>query len=496
MKKNLIVTLTLIVLLGFNVDSQTTITLQPGAADGEDALVHSLQVMADSNFGYSPQFPGNAATHNLDPFINRALVDFDLSSIPAGAIINSAYLSLYAWGVNTGLGWHITLSGSNECLLQRITSFWEEHKVTWNKQPTSTTVNQVDIPESTNPTQDYLNIDVTALVQDMIANPATSFGFLLKLKNESYYRRLNFCSSDHADSTKHPKIVITYTNTLAPDTCITLQPDAESGKDALVHSLSWLADSNLGSNPQFPGNAATWGGMPFINRSFLKFNMAWIPKGAVITSALLSLYAWGSNSGLGPHITLSGTNICWLERVVSPWDEDTVTWNNQPTSTTVNRVQLPESTSPNQDYLNINVTALVQDMIDNPTTSFGFMLKLDNESHWRRLNFCTSDHQDPTKFPKIEICYAIPTSVQEAITDEEKFNVYPNPAKDVISVELDNIMGEKYSIELINMQGKVMKRVITTKAMESIDVTNCSQGLLFIKVSGKNRSWSKKLIIN
>lgn len=46
----------------------------------------------------------------------------------------------------------------------------------------------------------------------MRQNPNTSFGLMLKLQTESTYRSIIMSSSDHADSTKWPKLVIDYTN--------------------------------------------------------------------------------------------------------------------------------------------------------------------------------------------------------------------------------------------------------------------------------------------
>ena len=66
------------------------------------------------------------------------------------------------------------------------------------------------LPESISDSEDYLDIDVTRLVQAMAAAPSSNFGFLIKLQDETDYRRLNFASSEHADPARHPKLVITY----------------------------------------------------------------------------------------------------------------------------------------------------------------------------------------------------------------------------------------------------------------------------------------------
>lgn len=193
-----------------------------------------------------------------------------------------------------------------------------------------------------------------------------------------------------------------------------LQPDPECGKDALLHGLISEKLVNYGNNAQFMSNAWTYGGTPGVVRSVVEFNLSSIPSGALIDSAYLSLYAWGLPTGSGPHSSLTGSNVAWLRRVVSPWSENTVTWNTQPSSTLINQVSVPASAAPSEDY-RISVTSLVQDMIINPSGSFGFMILLQTESYYRRLNFCSSDHSDSLKRPKLEVYYTSTVSPDNSV---------------------------------------------------------------------------------
>lgn len=189
--------------------AQETIVLQPGPDCGKDAFLHGLNSQSNTNFGDQAQFAAGSWTFQGIPGNIRAIVEFDLSTIPAGATITNATMKLTAYPLTAGFGQHSSLSGPNTSFLQRVTSSWSESTVTWNTQPSTTTLNEVAIPQSTGPTQDFV-IDVTTLVQDMLNDPAHSYGFMLRLQTEEYYRRLNFCSSDVADPSKHPKLVITY----------------------------------------------------------------------------------------------------------------------------------------------------------------------------------------------------------------------------------------------------------------------------------------------
>jgi hypothetical protein len=187
-----------------------TLTLQPDGTTGKDAYLHSIN--ASQNYGTIAEMNALAWTVSGSPVTTRGIIQFDLTTIPSGSVINSATLYLYHNPTSSNANaQHQSSSGSNEGVVKRIITSWDESTVTWNTQPNVTDVNQVTIPQSSSPTQDY-TLDVTALVQDMVNNPATSYGFQIRLVTESYYRSLIFASSDHTDPTNHPKLVVNYTD--------------------------------------------------------------------------------------------------------------------------------------------------------------------------------------------------------------------------------------------------------------------------------------------
>ncbi len=192
---------------------QHTLILQPDSLCGKDAILHGLESERNVNYGSNPQFLAASWTFQGIPGNVASIMEFDLSQLPADASIINAELYLYAWPYTTGSGQHSSLSYSNIGWLRRITSNWNESTVTWNTQPSNTTQNQLVVPESTDPNENYI-LNVTQLVQDMWNDPSNSFGFLLMEQIPDYYCRLNFCSSDFPDLNKHPKLVINYTSNL------------------------------------------------------------------------------------------------------------------------------------------------------------------------------------------------------------------------------------------------------------------------------------------
>jgi PKD domain-containing protein/concanavalin A-like lectin/glucanase superfamily protein/type IX secretion system substrate protein len=198
--------------ISVSVFGSAFLLLQPNAATGIDAFVDSYSTLANTNLGTFPEMNAMAWTSGGTPYLVRGFIRFDLSAIPANAVINQATLTLFNDPTSANgypVGQHSSLSGSNAGWLQRVTAAWNESTITWNNQPPVTTVNQVALPQSTNGFQDY-DINVTTSVQDMFINPGTNFGFMLRLQTESYYRSLIFASSDNPDSTNWPKLAISY----------------------------------------------------------------------------------------------------------------------------------------------------------------------------------------------------------------------------------------------------------------------------------------------
>ncbi len=186
-----------------------TVEFKPGV-EGMDAYISSYpnNNYTNRNFGDHPEFQASAWTAG-ESFVVRSLIKFNLESIPPSSSVKNAVLNLYSVDNTVNGPGHSTLSGSNAWKLQQVAAGWSESTVTWNTQPVITVTNSIDLPASMATIQDY-QIDVTAFVANMVKNPSTNHGLLLRLADETIYRRILFASSDHPDSSKHPKLVVTY----------------------------------------------------------------------------------------------------------------------------------------------------------------------------------------------------------------------------------------------------------------------------------------------
>ena len=411
------------------VMSQTNISFTIDSS-GQDAAIDDY--VTSNSHPNEIEYNTCAWTISGTPVIWRNVFKFDLSCIPPNAIIQTAELNLFYADTNSYSNTtHSSLTSSNESVLQRITSNWTENTVNWLNQPASTNIDEVILPQSTSPTQDYLNIDVKNIVQHMVNNPNDNFGFLLKLINESYYARLIFASGDNPIGSKHPKLNIKYS--IPVSDCILFRLD-QTGEDVAIDDYG--PGNNYPNEIEYNTCAWTISGTPVIWRNLFKFNLPCELAQATIQSAHLSLYyAAQNNYGNTTHSSLTSSNESVLQRVTNSWSENSATWITQPTVTTVDEVILPQSISGTQDYTNIDVTNMVRQMINNNNQNYGFSLKLTNENYYARLIFASGDNPDQGKHPLLEVCYTIATSVQE--TDVPfTISVFPNPFKDEVNISI------------------------------------------------------------
>lgn len=470
------------------LQAQTILVLKPDASKGKDAYIEDIR--NTQNWSDHTDIPAISTTNGGRPANARGLIEFDLSTIPADAIIHSAKLSLYSHESPKN-GTHTTRSGSNEAILRRVTSPWDENTVTWASQPSTTSVNEVTLPATQYDIQHFPDIDVTDLIRDMINNPQNSHGFMMKLKTEEYYRKMIFASSDHPDASLHPKLEIAYSEPSHIDSCVLLKPGALSGKDAYIehrrHTQNW------GDRYDLAAIATTFKGTPSNVRGLIEFDLGLIPDDAVIESALLSLYSHESTDN-GTHTTRSGSNETVLRRIIQPWNEDDVTWNTQPLNTPENEVYLKASRQDIQHYPNINVTELVKDMKDDPDNSFGFMLQLRTEEYYRKMIFASSDHADASLHPELEVCYAIPLRSSDE-GQNLNIDVYPNPTSDYVTIKCHEKSSAPASIEVWNLHGHLLKSIKNATQDHRIDFSDQPSGMYLLRIQIDDSFMIEKIVV-
>lgn len=197
----------------------TTLTLQPDATEGKDAPIENTS--PTSNFGTNTSL--GVGEHATLALIDRSLLQFDISAIPAGATINSATLSI----------WRFFDRSLNARTLRfyRLKRAWTEGGVTWNKYDgvsdwqtaggfgvndcEQTDIGSLAIGAGSNsgalPSDIQDDISLTAsAVQEWLDGDFANNGLLAKMDTENN-DLWAWRGSDYTTAANRPKLVIEYT---------------------------------------------------------------------------------------------------------------------------------------------------------------------------------------------------------------------------------------------------------------------------------------------
>lgn len=183
----------------------TTISIGVNDGNGGDTFVHDGPTQQNQNYSATPALNFYAWTNSGVPRIKRSFLRFDLSVIPAGSVVQAARLSLFH-NPDDALEGVDVHAGDNAWVIQRTVGAWDPTLVTWNSQPGVTTQDAVYMPATTSGTEDFVDIDVTALVQGMIA--AGESGFRLSLLTEQIARMIILSSGEDAIAARHPRLEV------------------------------------------------------------------------------------------------------------------------------------------------------------------------------------------------------------------------------------------------------------------------------------------------
>lgn len=299
-------------------------------------------------------------------------------------------------------------------------------------------------------------------------------------------------------SVKLVTIIIFLSVSCYSQTTIVLQPGPTLGKDASTNSRSYSVNVNSGTSPAFQARSWTWGGTPGSIRSFIQFDLSSIPDSSSIDSAFLTLTHNETTDVPNGHSSASGSNSAYLRRITSSWKETTITHSNQPTTAINNQVTLPISTSLLQDYT-INVTALVQDMVNDSANSYGFMMRLITEQHYRALIFASSDYPDSTRWPKLEVTYSPKNYLsQNNLSLNSLIKVFPNPTSEYVSIDFGTGKAGKFDIKLSNSYGQVVKVISGVSSRKiKLDLNELSNGVYNIQIEkdGKLSGYKKVIVL-
>jgi len=85
-------------------------------------------------------------------------------------------------------------------------------------------------------------------------------------------------------------------------------------------------------------------------------------------------------------------------------------------------------------------------------------------------------------------------SVNELIPNSS-INVYPNPAKNVVTIEFADPTTSKYKIKITDITGKIVYTDWISDQRMDVDIQNIAPGIYMVEIVGSDNMYQEKLII-
>lgn len=87
------------------------------------------------------------------------------------------------------------------------------------------------------------------------------------------------------------------------------------------------------------------------------------------------------------------------------------------------------------------------------------------------------------------------SSTYETNGDFAKFNVFPNPARDIVQLSVDKLNTQDASVNIISMDGRLIQRVMSENILQPIDISDLNDGVYLVQFMTDGMSYVKKLIV-
>jgi hypothetical protein len=417
-----------------------SIALQPTAA-GFDAYVEKSQ--PNTNYGNSTALIAlNYVTGNP---LYRALLKFDLSSIPSNAPILAAKLSLYSDSVSTYGTIHKSF------YIRQITQPWNEQTVTWNTQPTFTELNRIAIADGVSPFQDITNIAVQNTVKQWSQHPTDNNGWVLTRQTEAGNPAgfVHFASSDFGVASRRPKLVIQYAYAKIDTGSATTFCNGDSVK--------FTTNSGAYTYQWYNGNAAINGAVT-----------------STYTAKVAGNYSVKVTNSNGCSVVSSQKNV-----VVKTNPAITITPLGNTTFCNGDSVKLQSNgVGTYQWRRNNNIIANASAQSYTAKTAGAYTVRVT------KTNGCSRN----SAAVQITVPCKLPSMLHAE--DNSLINIYPNPCTDLINIE-SNVACEKLSV--VDFSGRI---IIGQEFSNLINLEHLKAGVYFLNLfdSDGNTIYREKII--
>ena len=74
-------------------------------------------------------------------------------------------------------------------------------------------------------------------------------------------------------------------------------------------------------------------------------------------------------------------------------------------------------------------------------------------------------------------------------------NIYPNPAKNSVTIEFEGLTNGVFNVEMMNAFGEVVKRGESSETSANLDVSGLSRGVYYLRLTSGSQTFIEKLIL-
>jgi len=107
-------------------------------------------------------------------------------------------------------------------------------------------------------------------------------------------------------------------------------------------------------------------------------------------------------------------------------------------------------------------------------------------------------YSETSSIPMIRMRFKSSVGINEFEGNAVNFNVYPNPAKDVVNVAFNSGDADNYTLRIVGINGQVVFEAnygqLSGDAMKSINVSNLQSGVYFIQLMNEKGISTKKFV--
>lgn len=440
----------------------TTVVFQQGAAGYTGSRDTTLSALTPAQ----PDGWRNTLTLEWQAYSedsSRALLLFDLRSIPITATIGSARLELTATDITSTRA--VTISAAP------LLRAWVENEATWQEAAAGApwqqagaaaigadrdalqTIGHADSRSIT------VTLDILPFVQRWTAEPANNAGLILQLAGEpGAFARFNLASRENSQTMQRPRLTISYTTdpleptfTPTPTDTPTVTPLPMDTATPLPTPNPWITTTLVQGMNGFQGfyDATITSGTPNTNygarpettvswisywpgpndRTLMRVDLWQIPSTDTVNEATLSLYVTRRSTATPARLRVWG--------MLRHWSEATVTWTRPHTETAgiwvaagaaglgADREAAPAvevDINQDQGWVHIPLTNLVRNWTASPERNFGLILEVEGLD-WETVHytFAAADNPSPELRPRLTISHAAPGSWQVKLAQEGRY---------------------------------------------------------------------------